>query len=185
MKKNEILELIASLNSALKGNNFDLSSSETSALVGKLLTRSRQAILSGTKKYEVWVPLLEEFDLAVPASRNKFFSTVGREVDITFDMEKVENGYKGSILMNGSAIVSSTEPKLLGLISLQSIAESFEVWKQQTDSSGNGTSPRGRLPEKDILALSKMGLDYQAIANEVERDADQVREFLVKKGVKV
>jgi hypothetical protein len=185
MKKNEILELIATLNGALKGNNFDLSSVETSALVGKLLSRSGQAILSGTKKYEVRVPLLEEFDLSVPASRNKFFATIGRDAEVTFEMDKVTEGYKGSISVNGSPVITSTEAKLLGLISLQSVAESFEVWKQQTDSSGNGTTPRGRLPEKDILALSKMGLDYQAIANEVERDADQVKDFLIKKGVKV
>ena len=185
MKKNEIIALIEDLNKALKGNNFDLSSSETSALVGKLLARSGQAILAGTKKYEVRVPLLEEFDLAVPASRNKFFSTVGRDAEISFDMDKVAEGYKGTILVNGSAVITATEPKLLGLISLQSIAEAFDVWKQQTDSSGNGTTPRGRLPEKDILALSKMGLDYAAIANEVERDADQVKDFLVKKGIKV
>lgn len=185
MKKNEIQAMIVALLEATKGNNYDLSSPETSALVTKLLSRSSQHVMPGAKKYEVRVPTLEEFDLAVPASRNKFFSTIGRDSSVVFDMEKVSDGYIGTLSVNGSVIVETKEPKLLGLISLQSYAEAFEVWKQQTDNSGNGTATRGRLPEKDILALHKMGLDYEAIANEVDREATLVKDFLTKKGLKV
>ncbi len=191
MNKQQIIEASASLLEALATTKANLQG-EFSELISALWLANGAnglTVPAAEGTYTVSVFGLENFDLATPAQRNKYFSTIGRNAQVEFSFEKQTDGTtKGVLSVNGAPIVTKNAKKLLELISLQSMAEAYQVWLKQTGENIGGAhaGQRGRLPEKDILALVPMlGGDYQAIANEVDRDPSLVRDFLVKSGVKV
>lgn len=131
----------------------------------------------------------QELDLAVPASRDAWFRSLG--VNAVLDQEvtigltsKNKQGIVGAVLtVNGKEVARIASENIMECIFFDGIVKAYAVWKEKgvKDASSDGKNANlGRLPGKEIKKMHEAGVSAALIAEHIGRDEEAVAEWIAK-----
>lgn len=135
------------------------------------------------------VKVEQELDLAVPASRDSWFRTLGMNAELDQEVlvgitTKNKQGIVGAVLLvDGNEVARIASENVMEAIFFDGIVKAYTVWKEKgvKDPSADGKSANlGRLPGKEIKKMHEAGISAALIAEQIGREEEAVSEWIAK-----